>query len=97
MIKARQIKAIVDREQYLKTYAVTKDTVTVFKSDIMQPYELVKGVPLIINIEGTYVKADELPNIICYHNDKGAVVKYVACMHQAAYPLERLVFRWRRN
>lgn len=43
---------VVDREKYLSTYSASTG------------YKMLKGCPLLVNVEGSYVKANDIPSLL---------------------------------
>lgn len=92
---ARRCGAIINREEYLQMYNFNKDTITVFKDAITQNMKLVVGAPLIMSVEGTYIKIDELPHL-CDYGVRAIVEEWVSCAHKALIPKTYIKFGWRR-
>lgn len=45
---------IVNLKEFYETYDSNRQT-----------YALLKGAPLLVNVQGSYVKANDLPNLVC--------------------------------
>lgn len=77
---------IVDLGKYYETYDSNRQT-----------YALLKGAPLLVNVQGSYVKADDLPNLVV---NKRFVIIVNQWLLEIRNPIEKdgkaLNFRWRR-
>ena len=86
---------IVDREKFLAKYSVTTSGVwrkgefiqTIVSDQIKQPMKMLQGTPILVNIEGTYIKATDLLKI-CNRKDYGKVLRYVKGLYGEGLPPE---------
>ena len=54
--KSKRREYSVDIKEYFEKYQIKKD-------NISSGYKMLVGTPVLLNIEGTYVKSDDLPKI----------------------------------
>lgn len=77
---------IVDLKEYYETYDSNRQT-----------YAMLKGAPLLVNVQGSYVKANDLPNLVV---NKRFVIIVNQWLLELRNPIEKdgkaLDFRWRR-
>ena len=60
-------------------------------------YTMLKGTPILINIEGTLVEAITLPEILKNRRDADEVNKFVSCLKQSKPEINlpsQLHFKW---
>jgi len=79
----------VDRGKFFAKYDNTKLS-----------YKLLQGAPLIVNVEGRYIKAFDIPDLIINRSQRvlSAVNKWLLELHNPpnVASKESLEFRWRR-
>lgn len=98
--KARPL--LVNREAFLEKYSVNKTgvkrgenfIVTVMADTLKQPMQMLKGTPILVNVEGSYLKAQDLLKC-CKRKDYGKVLRYVKGVHGEGLPPE-INLRWQR-
>lgn len=98
--KARPL--LVNREAFLEKYSVNKTgvkrgesfIVTIMADTIKQPMQMLKGTPILVNVEGSYLKAQDLLKC-CKRKDYGKVLRYVRGVHGEGLPPE-INLRWQR-
>ena len=77
---------IVDLKEYYETYDSNRQT-----------YALLKGAPLLVNVQGSYIKANDLPNLVV---NKRFVIVVNQWLLSLRSPIEKdgkpLDFRWRK-
>lgn len=96
LLNAFKEGAIIDRDEYFKKYSVVKKDVNGDTDWVIQPYKLLQGTPLIVCIEGHYVKVDSLPDLCINRNDRMKVIKWVNDCHNGLQPGEEMNFEWKR-
>lgn len=89
-LEAHQRGSIINRQEYLDKYNLAKET------EAIQPMKLLQGAPLIVNVDGTYVKLDDLPNLVCDRRYKKYVNDYVSCIHNNEPTMKDIDLTWRR-
>ena len=76
---------VVDRFKFYETYSASTGV-----------YKMLNGTPLLVNVDGSYVKAIDIPELIIYRKHLGIVNKWLQELKQ---PIEDggiiLDFRWR--
>lgn len=83
----------IDRKEFMEKYSNT--TQSKFASSAT--YTMLKGTPILINIEGTLVEAITLPEILKNRHDADEVNKFVSCIGSNKPELSlpsQLHFRW---
>lgn len=98
--KARQF--LVDREAFLEKYSVKKSgvkrgddfIVTIMADTIKQPMQMLRGTPILVNVEGSYISVQDLLKC-CKRKDYGKVLRYVKGVHGDGLP-PVLELRWQR-
>jgi hypothetical protein len=77
---------IVDLNEYYNKYDSNRTT-----------YSLLKGAPLLVNVEGSYIDANALPNLVC---NKRFVIIVNQYLLELRNPIDKskstLNFKWRR-
>lgn len=92
--KARKKGLLVDYKKYMEENTVVCKSITVFQEDVQQPMKLLNGSPLIVCVEGTYVKADSLPEIAI--NGNFQLERYLTSLHNTTIKPPFITFKWRR-
>lgn len=98
----RAMPFLVDREAFMAKYSVNKTGVkrgdqfiiTIMADTIKQPMQMLKGTPILVNVEGSYLKAQDLLKC-CKRKDYGKVLRYVKGVHGEGLPPE-INLRWQR-
>lgn len=100
--KAYRDGLVINRETFLHKYEVIKDKITrngqtfktIFSDDYVQPYKMVSGTPLIINIEGTYININSLIEL-CNWSDRKYIDNYINNIKALGFPAS-IELKWRR-
>lgn len=71
---------VVDRENFINTYS--------------GPINMLKGAPLLFNVEGTYINIEHLVDIAPL-SERHTVSLFVTCIRNAILP-KFIEFKWRR-
>lgn len=86
----------VDYKDYMNKYAITKLDVNGFDDTIIQHYKLLNGAPQIINVEGSYVKLNNLLELSS-PSDQSIVNQYIMAIKNVdESPMPNIQFKWRR-
>ena len=86
----------IDRKEFMEKYSNT--TQSKFASS--STYTMLKGTPILINIEGTLIEAITLPDILKNRHDADEVNKFVSCIKSNKPELSlpsQLQFKWSFN
>ena len=81
---------------YLNYTKAQKLHIIVDRENYLNMYKGVTNYPIIMSVEGTYIKVIGLTDI-CDIKDKERINKWVSSVARANYPDERLKFYWRRQ
>lgn len=103
LYKAKNEKLLVDREQYFETYeirvtGIMRDgkLVSTIKSDeISQPYKMLVNSPLLICVEGSYIKVSDLVKV-CNYRDVPKVLAFQQACLTGSFP-PSIQWRWNRE
>lgn len=80
---------LVDRDEFLKTY-----------SSSTGGYKLLRGAPLLVNVDGSYVKCMDIPELITNRNQRvlSAVNRWLTDLRMPSNVTdgEILNFRWKK-
>lgn len=80
-----KLDKVVDRTKYFNTYSASTGI-----------YKMLNGAPLLVNVEGSYVKAIDIPELIVYRKHLSIVNRWIQELKQ---PLETggivIDFKWR--
>ena len=86
----------VDRKEFMAKYSC----VTQSKFASSATYSMMKGTPILVNVEGTLIEADTLPEILKNRHNAEDVNKFMSCIKSdrpnAGLP-SQLQFRWSFN
>lgn len=85
----------IDRKEFMAKYSC----VTQSKFASSATYTMLKGTPILINIEGTLIEAITLPEILKNRRDAEDVNRFVSCLKADKPDLSlpsQLQFRWSR-
>lgn len=55
---------IVDRDKFFKKYSLEKTDVNGVPFRVIQPYKMLQGTPLLVNVEGSYINANDIPELL---------------------------------
>jgi hypothetical protein len=86
----------IDRKEFMEKYSNTAQS----KFASSATYTMLKGTPILINIEGTLIEATTLPEILKNRRDADEVNKFVSCLKQNKPEINlpsQLQFRWSFN
>ena len=87
---------IIDRNEYFNKYSVVKYDINGDTDWVIQPYKLLQGAPIIVCIEGHYVKVDSLPGLCINRSDRKNVINWVNDCHNNLAPGGEMNFEWKR-
>lgn len=94
---------IIDIKEFNKKYEVTKNYITrggekvytINADNYIQKYEMLKGTPLLVTVEGSHVELDSLLDMAS-DKDKRVVNDYISCVRAKAQP-PFINFIWKRD
>lgn len=103
LTKAIRENLLVYREQYFETYEVRitgimrgGQLVSTIKSDeISQPYKMLMNSPLLICVEGHYIKVSDLVKVCNYRDVPRVLAFQQACLTGSLPP--SIQWRWNRE
>ena len=105
MDRARNEGYLIDRNSYLESHSVVKNTVrrngeevSTIKCDrYIQPYKMLNGTRILFNIEGSYIYLDEIPNLCNNRKDGEIANKFVtAIKNRTEETYNPIMFKWSR-
>lgn len=86
----------IDRKEFMAKYSNTAQS----KFAPSATYSMMKGTPILVNVEGTLIEADTLPEILKNRYNAEDVNKFMSCIKSdrpnAGLP-SQLQFRWSFN
>lgn len=93
---------LVNRQEFLDRYSIHKEgvkrgddfIVTIMADTIKQPMQMLRGTPILVNVEGSYIAVQDLLKC-CKRKDYGKVLRYVKGVHGDGLP-PVLELRWQR-
>lgn len=83
----------IDRKEFMAKYSC----ITQSKFASTAAYTMLKGTPILINVEGTLIEAITLPEILKNRSDAEDVNRFVSCLKSDKPDLSlpsQLKFRW---
>lgn len=76
---------VVDREKYLNTYSASTG------------YKMLQGTPLLVSVEGSYVKANDIPELLVSRKYSKQVMDWLQELKNPTNVGRTIIyFRWRR-
>ena len=84
-IKARNISAIVDREYMLERY-----------TNPLNPAKIINGMPLTVNVEGSYVKVNDIMELVVNRQALREISKWIEELKNPCGVGKPVTFRWAR-
>lgn len=76
---------VVDREKYLNTYSASTG------------YKMLQGTPLLVSVEGSYIKANDIPELLVSRKHAKQVMDWLLELRNPTNVGRTIIdFRWRR-
>jgi len=85
---------LIDYKEYMNKFSIRKVDINGFDGAVIQPYKLLIGAPQIINVEGSYIKLNDLLGLSS-SKDKPIVNAYIMAVKNSAEP-PYVEFKWKR-
>ncbi len=92
---------LVDRGKFMEKYNLEKVDVNGVPFRVIQPYKLLVGAPLLLNVEGSCIKVNDVMDLIVNRNQRtlAAVNRWLAELKDPSNVCDGVIldFKWKRQ